>query len=116
MTEYAYDPASPYVVAGRESGILFSRFRYEDDAQAWADYSGLLMIDTTPKPKIPVDAQFIAYRSPIGGDAVLYARRYGHSGNKVWQTSNPISCIDEQELVRLIGDAEVTVLVPKENG
>lgn len=70
------------------------------------------VVDTTPKPKIPEDAEFIYYISWSNSGA--YARRVGHAANNVWETSNPISRIDEEDLLKTIGDAEVTVLVRKE--
>lgn len=106
MTEYAYDPASPYVVAGRESGILFSRFRHEEDAQEYADTLGFIMIDTTPKPKIPVDAQHITWGRKNAAYSRIDDRWYG------WTDTG----LSEGAMLELIGDAEVIVLVPKENG
>lgn len=111
-----YDERVPFLVRIRFSQEWLGRFQVIDDANqfaetAWAGYD-TEVIDTTPKPKIPEDAEFIYCPSWSGSG--VYARRIGHVENRVWETSNPISRVDESELLERIGDAEVTVLVRKD--
>lgn len=108
-----YDPELPYAVILIGSGELNARFKYLNEAETHRGTATWLeIVDTTPKPKIPEDAEFIYYISWSNSGA--YARRVGHAANNVWETSNPISRIDEEDLLKTIGDTEVTVLVRKE--
>lgn len=107
-----YDPELPYVVLDF-GGHVIVRFADKHIAEFFAKnhVNYKTVIDTTPKPKIPEDAEFIYYISWSNSGA--YARRVGHAANNVWETSTPISRIDEEDLLKT-GAAEVTVLVRKE--
>ena len=112
-----YDPELPFVVAIEnysEDYVILGRCSTRQYAEDLVRNGTILrkIIDTTPKPKIPEDAEFIYYISWSNSGA--YARRVGHAANNVWETSNPISHVDEEDLLKTIGDAEVTVLVRKE--
>lgn len=62
MTDYKYDPDLPYVVELPYSHALVARFTSEENAYRYAmDQNGLRVIDTTPKPRVPDDARFIAW-------------------------------------------------------
>jgi len=114
--ELKYDPELPFVVRVRFSQELLGRFSDLQDAEqiAGSIYGGYdtEVIDTTPKPKIPDDAEFVYYMS--WANSAHYAKRVGHPDNHVWETSNPTSQVSEEDLLIRIGDAEVTVLVRKE--
>lgn len=111
MTELKYDPELPFAYASPTR--VYARFAIREDAEAWQERIGVGdVIDTRPKPKIPEDAEFICYSS--WADSTHYARRIGHPSNNVWETSNPVVLVDEEDLLARIGDAEVTVLVRKE--
>lgn len=109
MSELKYDPELLYVARIRFTEEILGRFHDKEDATQsletiWASYDGEV-IDTTPKPKIPEDAQHITW----GDEKVAYSRYvdglwYGwiHTG------------ISEDELLDWIGNDEVTVLVRKE--
>lgn len=109
--ELKYDRELPYVVEWQPGGA-WARFHTESDAREYVEREGGTFVDTTPKPKIPEDAEFIYYNS--WANSTHYARRVGHVNNHVWVTSNPTSQVSEDELLSRIGDAEVTVLVRKE--
>lgn len=76
MTDYEYDPDLPYVVT--IAGVIQARFRsYSRAGEHAADLNHFRarVIDTTPKPRVPEDALYIAYQDPHG--RLLYARRDG---------------------------------------
>lgn len=106
MTDLTYDPELPFVVI--EGGQISGRFRMIDDANYWIhDVSGSgELIDTTPKPKIPEDAQHITW----GKKKIAYSRHY----DGLWYGWNHGRGLSEAELLTWIGDDEVTVLVRKE--
>lgn len=113
-TELKYDPEFPYVYVTSDN-TPEARFRVKSDADTFSDnYAGYgAVIDTTPTPKIPEDAEFIYYNS--WANSAHYAKRVGHPNNHVWETSNPTSTISEEDLLTRIGDSEVTVLVRRED-
>lgn len=80
-TDYEYDPDLPYVVVGVVTGMLSARFRSGVDAEEYAlghDY--LEVIDTTPKPRVPDDAEWIFWWSPTGRRR--FARYWGGVSRK----------------------------------
>lgn len=115
MTELKYDPELPFVVGfDKDPQTVVARFGNVHYAMNFARESGgAWIVDTTPKPKIPDDAEFIYYMS--WANSAHYAKRVGHPNNHVWETSNPTSQISEEDLLIRIGDAEVIVLVRKED-
>jgi intein/homing endonuclease len=118
--EIPYDEDLPFVVwrikeakytPRFSKGMIEARFFDKIEADEYAEeYSEgwVEVVDTTPKPKIPADAEVIAFVRH--GDGWLYARRYGHPANKVWQFSNPVYRIEEGDLLTLIGDHDIVVL------
>ena len=70
MTDYEYDEKLPYVVTDAEGEVL-ARFRYREVAEYCMGES--FVIDTTPKPRVPEDAQFITWL--INGRARWFAER-----------------------------------------
>lgn len=109
MTEYAYDPAFPFVVTWGEFGA--ARFSLRENADEYAEQSVGKVIDTTPRPKIPEDAEFIFVAD---SDQSVFARREGFiDGEMIWLI--PGDYVTETQLIEeFIGDSDVTVLVPKE--
>lgn len=115
MTDYEYDPDFPYVLVNVDYRP-HTRWAVKGEAdrfleKEWEGYGRV--IDTTPRPKIPDDAEFVYYMS--WANSAHYAKRVGHPNNHVWETSNPTSNVSEEDLLIRIGDAEVTVLVRKED-
>ncbi|MGO2188220.1 MAG: hypothetical protein ACTH4Y_08240 [Microbacterium gubbeenense] len=65
MSDYEYDPKLPYVVEDALRGGLIARFaspRYADDYAG--ERASARVIDTTPKPRVPEDAKYIAWLDP----------------------------------------------------
>lgn len=110
MTEIKYDPELPFVVEW-QPGSVWARFHQASDALEYVEREGGTFVDTTPKPKIPEDAEFIFVED---GDQSVFARREGIiDGEMHWLI--PGAFIVETELIEdFIGDAEVTVLVRKD--
>lgn len=116
MTEIKYDPEFPYVVLfGDYVAAKFPADRNgKANAKHYASGAAGTFVDTTPKPKIPEDAEFIIWDDPYDNGEERIARRYGHPANKVWRVG--VDTLDELDLLNdWIGDAEVTVLVRKED-
>lgn len=113
MTDLKYDPELPIWVSYSSGDRPIARFRHMVDANRYRDLlmSEGVVIDTTPKPKIPEDAEFIFVEN---NDQSVFARREGIiNGEMHWLI--PGGYIMEAELVEdFIGDSEVTVLVRKE--
>lgn len=118
MTDYPYDPELPYAVARIKEGEeaypvgIIARFKDKHYAQdmvneftpGWVE-----LVDTTPKPKIPADAEFIFWCD--GEERPYYARRWSNPADKVWETDDGFRVREESLLGEgWIGDAEVVVL------
>lgn len=109
MTEH--DPEFPYVIKDF-SGHVFAKFHKDERhlAQWFADnhlrYKEV--IDTTPRPKIPEDARFIYWPDEYGDPGL--AERRGVN----WLLMDGSVFSTDDLLNDVIGDAEITVLVPKE--
>ena len=83
----------------------------KNNAKDFAERGHGKFVDTTPKPKIPEDAEFITWTDPSTRDAQV-ASRYGNPKNRFWKMRGGL--LNEKELLKhWIGDAEVTVLVPR---
>lgn len=120
MTDYPYDPELPFVVAQTQTldetdspvGSINARFRHERNAEQYVrefDFGFVELIDTTPKPKIPDDAEFIYWYDQ--DDQPYYARRWSNPANKVWETDEGVRVTEDQLTGSgWIGDAEVVVL------
>lgn len=110
MTDYGHDPELPFAYVSPTQ--VYARFTIREDAEIWRERLGVgEVIDTTPKPKIPEDAEFIFIDDY---DQSVFARREGIvDGEMLWLTFGDF--ITEEELIEdFIGDAEVTVLVRKD--
>ena len=107
MSDYEYDPDLPYVVAGAVTGMLSARFRSGVDAEVYAfGHAYLEVIDTTPKPRVPEDAQFITYQGRTG--LRFYARR---ALNGLWiDHDDDLAGEDVQSLPCVTPDTVFTVL------
>ena len=116
---YAYDPELPYAVVRTGLGVtgvdrpgVIARFRTRRDAR---DMEGnfqpgyVELVDTTPKPKIPEDAQYVIWRDENG---VRWYAEKSDTGSRL--VDDGMVCSPE-EFEEVIGDAEVTVLVPRED-
>lgn len=112
MSDLKHDPEFPYVVLIREDhgpdNILgkFSDIAYATQLKNAGIAALREVVDTTPKPKIPDDAQHITW----GKKQVAYSRHY----DGLWYGWNHGRGLSEAELLTWIGDDEVTVLVHKE--
>jgi hypothetical protein len=108
-----YDPELPYAVILIGSGELNSRFKYFNEAKTHLGTATWLeIVDTTPKPKIPEDAEFIFVED---AEQSVFAHREGPVDGKMLWLVPPCDFITESELIEdFIGDSEVTVLVRKE--
>lgn len=107
MTELKHDPELPFVAVGVSTREVFARFSNLEGAVSFSDDGPYVVevIDTTPKRKIPEDAQHITW----GQGRVAYSRYEGQ-----WVGWNHGYAISEEELLTWIGEDEVTVLVRKE--
>ncbi|QDK01357.1 hypothetical protein SEA_WATERT_88 [Microbacterium phage WaterT] len=112
MTELKYDPDLPYVVEW-QPGSVWARFHQASDAREYVEREGGTFVDTTPKPKIPEDANYVFVED---GDQSVFAYRIVFpDGRNGWMMvgNGPIS---EEDLLELyIGDELVTVMVEKED-
>ncbi len=110
MTEYAYDPEFPYIVESRKTGRYVARFADPMKAMHYAsDNEGLWVIDTTPRPKIPEDARFIYWTDEDGYPG------FAERGDDEWLLPDGSLYSTADLLEDVIGDYEITVLVPKED-
>lgn len=105
-TELKYDPELPYAIE-MQPGLIWARFRVEGDAHDFVERESGVVVDTTPKPKIPEDAEFVMWTNEDDYDC--YARRI--EGD--WRDDEGMTH-SEEGLTSWIGDAQVTVLVRKE--
>ena len=107
MSELKYDSEFPYVlvnVNGEEHTRWANKKLAEHFLQKeWEGYGRV--IDTTPKPKIPADAQHITW----GTQTLAYSRYI----DDLWYGWNHGHGLSDEELLGMIGNAEVTVLVRK---
>lgn len=114
MSELKYDPELPFAlttIGGAIIGRAVNEFVANQLHKAMDRYGQV--IDTTPKPKIPEDAEFVQWDA---SDQSFYAMRYGKT-DEWWVTysgASEDSFYYLSDLLILIGDAEVTVLVRKE--
>lgn len=106
VSDLKYDPELPFAYLDTTGSEVYARFKHRSDAEVFRERCNFgLVVDTTPKPKIPEDAQHITW----GEGRVAYSRYDGK-----WVGWNHGYAISEQELLTWIGNAEVTVRVRKE--
>lgn len=119
--EVKYDPELPYALVRTQGesdryplGVVARTRTLEDVMELSNHYQKAYfeVVDTTPKPKIPEDANYIFVED---GDQSVFARREGIvNGEMHWLI--PGGFIMEAELIEdYIGSQEVIVLVPKED-
>lgn len=114
MTELKYDPELPFAVIIREDhqeNTIVGRCSSYDYAEQLVNAGSRILreiVDTTPKPKIPEDAEFVRWDAP-SGKYDYYARKM--SGGS-WRLDRG-TVLSLTELIQTIGDSEVTVLVAK---
>jgi hypothetical protein len=107
MSEIKYDPELPFAfisTANREVARFADR---EIAARFGKEVMVGRVVDTTPKPKIPEDAEFVTWRGDRNSILEFAEKTQGY-----WSWSGLE--ISEIALTEVIGDAEVTVLVRKE--
>lgn len=110
MTELKYDPELPFAVIGASSGLLYARFTNKIEATNWVGAkNSLRVVDTTPKPKIPEDAQMIRVGDPIYGG--FFALRDETMG---WWVDGEYIDSEEEFFEDWVEDRDITVLVEKE--
>lgn len=88
MTDYEYDPKLPYVVETIDGGLL-ARFSIRAVAAEIAKEYWGSVIDTTPKPRVPEDAQFITWVHRNGERWYAESGKYGWVADSVLYDSNP---------------------------
>lgn len=109
MTELKYDPEFPYLVMFGE--YIAAKFPADEDGSGYRnaiDYASMSVgrvVDITPKPKIPEDAEFIYWKQ---GETDYYARK--EAGYWIDDEGEDYAV---SALAEIIGNAEVTVLVRK---
>lgn len=111
MSELKYDPELPIWVSYSLGDRPVARFRNLVDAHSYRDmfmYAGVV-IDTTPKPKIPEDAEFITWMMNGANAVAIYVE---FNPLKPWEWGGIY--YSQEELLKEIGDDEVTVLVRKD--
>lgn len=119
--EIPYDEDLPFAVwrikgdpinSAFPAGVVEVRFRMAFEAKAYVDEYGpgwVEMVDTTPKPRIPEDTEFIAWRRG-GGTNVAVLENF--NPNKPWDWWGQY--FSEEELLTEIGDSEIIVLDRRE--
>lgn len=110
MTELKYDPELPYAIE-MQPGLIWARFRVEGDAHNFVERESGVVVDTTPKPKIPEDANYIFVED--NDQSVFAARMIGPDKKEFWMMAGngPVSM---EELLEYIGDETVMVMIEKE--
>lgn len=112
MTDYPYDPDLPFAVVSTNSEKVYARFRFRGSAENYVEGSTReRVIDTTPRPRIPDDAEFIYWQTE--GGTPYYARWVG--AQMVWTLDTGEQYITDGLLNR-IGNAEIIVLDRRKEG
>lgn len=108
MSEGDYDVNLPFVFVDATNTVR-ARFGSREDAQYWLGPVNLgeRIVDTSPQPKIPEDAEYLIWVRD--GDIQMAYRSQGDE----WCSSNEWWV--QGELEEFLEDAKVTVLVRKED-
>lgn len=110
MTELEYHEEVPYAVMWGD--FLAARFSILENAERYAKETVGKVIDTTPKPKIPVDAEFILVETEdVGKDIYQRVEDKHEDAGFYWYRAIDSMAYGHEEMPDMIGDAEVTVLV-----
>lgn len=105
--ELKYDPELPFAYLDTTGSEVYARFKHRSDAEVFRERCNFgRVVDTTPKPKIPEDAQHITW-----GESKLAYSRYDDG---LWYGWNHGWGLSDEEILKWIGDYEVIVLVRKE--
>lgn len=119
MTDLKYDRELPFAVivrGGEKNGTVLGRFIDLFSAEQFRKAGEVFreIVDTTPKPKIPEDAEFIIWDD--GSYLPQIAQRDSGPANLGWRygAEEDYRWYSSESLSREIGDAEVTVLVRKD--
>lgn len=117
MSELKYDPEFPFVVRSLATNYASARFAKYEAAERWArDDEFLEIVDTTPKPKIPDDAEFILVETEdVAKDIYQRVEDKHEDAGFYWYRAIDSMAYGHYEMPDMIGDAEVTVLVRKED-
>lgn len=113
-TEIKHDPELPYAFVG-STGNVSARFAMRDLAIRYGrEIQVGSVIDTTPKPKIPEDAEFILVDTEdTFRDIYCKLADPSEDAGYYWFRTADRMSYGADEIDDLIGDAEVTVLVRK---
>lgn len=105
-----YDPELPFAYLDNGNIQLYARFKHRSDAEVFRDRCNFgNIVDTTPKPKIPDGAEFITWLMNGANEVAIYVN---FNPLKPWEWAGMY--YSEENLLVEIGDAEVTVLVRKD--
>ena len=107
--EIKYDPELPFAFVGT-SGKVVARFSdFEFARRFGVDCLVGSVVDTNPKPKIPEDAEFVTWQMNGANEVAIFA---DFNPLRPWEWAGQY--FSEEDLLKVIGDAEVTVLVRKD--
>lgn len=108
MTDYEYDPQLPYVVT--IDGVIQARFRsYSRAGEHAADLGHFRarVIDTTPKPRVPDDANYIVWWDVNA--CPRFACRV-MPGSQHWRLDDQYDSVTFESLPGVTPETEFTVL------
>lgn len=110
MADYEYDPKLPYVLENTLTGDMMGRATSRLIAKNFSAGLAIKIIDTTPKPRVPEDAEFITWIGSsirgISSGIRWFAKRDGDG----WQDDNDGLCTRLEELPGVTPDTVFTVL------
>lgn len=109
-----YDPEFPFALVSIDGKVRARFAEYESASRYEREIVMGAVVDTTPKPKIPEDAEFVTWDN--GSYLPQIAQRDSGPANLGWRygAEEDYKWYSSETLSREIGDAEVTVLVRKE--
>lgn len=109
--EFPHDPDFPILVLDDSTNVVKGKFPDTKGAAVFLyamepNGIGHYTMDTTPAPRIPLDADAITWRNSEGGR--LYASRY-NSGEREWVYGYGAR-MTEDALLGCLGDSDITPL------
>ena len=106
MNNYEYDPDLPYVL--EVSGFMLARTKQPQHARylASAYVKSAKVIDTTPKPRVPDDAEHVVW---IYAGTPNY-RMYAEKSNGLWLYEDALDGSSLEDLPGVTADTVFTVL------
>lgn len=107
MTDYEYDENLPYVVE-TGGGNVVARFHDLEEAGRYA-VPPRRIVDTTPKPRVPDDAEFITWLDT--GHSRWFAERTAFG----WKADNGTIADSLEDLPGVTPDTVFTVLDERKN-